>query len=55
MASQKAWKDLMRKLVLIYPSLPTTRKMYFVENVGLQVSTANLKERVHSEIKTSEN
>jgi hypothetical protein len=44
LASQKTWKDLMRKIVLMYPSLPVTRKMYFVENVGFQVSTANYKD-----------
>ena len=39
LAPQKAWKDLMRKLVLVYPSLPSTRTMHFVENVGFQVRT----------------
>ena len=32
-----AWKDLMRKLVLSYPNLPSMKTMYFVENVGFQV------------------
>ena len=37
LAPQKAWKDLMRKLVLVYPTLPVTRTLRFVENIGLQV------------------
>ena len=38
LAPQKAWKDLMRKLVLVYPTLPVTRTLHFVENIGFQVS-----------------
>ena len=37
LAPHKAWKDLMRKLVLMYPTLPVQRNMHFVENNGFQV------------------
>ena len=43
LAPQKAWKDLMRKLVLNYPSMPLTRNMHFVENVGFQVDFKKYK------------
>ena len=51
LAPQKAWKDLMRKLVLVYPTLPVTRTLRFVENIGLQVCSSKRNILLHEVLK----